>query len=207
VDLEWYGAGKYGYDAAGVTITFNESIFECGEAAGGRRVVCADGGVLPMPAGEVAVLGMVLADEIPQTGGDHSLVYSAVLDSDADPANDWVFVPPFDMDYFQGTDRWYQVLYDHIADSWRLVVTQLSPDGGIGTASEASTVRAVVEGDTVVFFISMEEFPAAEPGYRLTAFGHDGLFSESDRGGDVSGRLPNEPPLPLERGTVPVSPG
>jgi hypothetical protein len=43
----------------------------------------------------------------------------------------------------------------------------------------------------------MSEFPAAEPAFRLTAFGHDGRFSESDRGGDVSGVDPAEPPVPV----------
>ncbi len=57
----------------------------------------------------------------------------------------------------------------------------------------------VIEGDTIGFFISAEEFPSADPGYRLTAFGHDGFYSSSDRGGDVTGEDPTEPVLRITR--------
>ena len=50
-----------------------------------------------------------------------------------------------------------------------------------------------------MFFISADEFSSPDPGYRLTAFGHDGFFSPSDRGGDVTGENPTEPLLRIER--------
>lgn len=197
IDLESYGAGKYGYADGDVTITFNESIVECGDRTEDYVVACAADGVQEMPAGEVGVFHMDLAGDVPLGGLDHSLIYSLVLDSDADSANDWVFNPPFDWDFFQGADRWYQLFYDHRDDSWHLTVTQLTATGQIPGSTEPSTVRAVVEDDTVTFFVSMSEFSSAAPTYRLTAFGHDGNFSESDRGGDVSGSNPTEPLTPI----------
>jgi len=56
-----------------------------------------------------------------------------------------------------------------------------------------SAARVVVQGDTIVFFIPASEFDLELPPYRLTSFGHDGAYSESDRGADVSGIGPTEP--------------
>ncbi len=206
IDLETYGAAKYGYDLSDVTVTFNESIVECGDESDYHIVVCSEAGVLDMPAGDVGLFVMELAGDIPLAGGEHSLIYSVVLDSDRDPANDWVFMPPFDWDFFQGTDRWYQLIYDHISDEWSLTVTQLTANGEIPEVVEASTVRAVVEGDVVAVFISMEEFAADDPAFRFSAFGHDGFFTESTRGGDVSGSDPTEPPIPIGAEVFEASP-
>ncbi len=206
IDIGDYGAGKYTYGDFDVRITFNESIIECGEVAPDHVVACSAEGVLDMPAGDVGIFSMDLAGDVPLSGGDHSLIYSLVLDSDRDPADDWVFNPPFDWDFFQGTDRWYQLAYDHTSDAWSLSVTQLTTDGQIPSETESSTVRAVVEGNSVAFFVSMSEFRSAEPAFRLTAFGHDGFFSESDRGGDVSGLDPTAPPIPLVGEPIEASP-
>jgi hypothetical protein len=205
IDLEWYGVQKYGYGQIEVDLTFNESIVECGDDTGDRIVVCADT-VLPMTAGEVLVAAIIVDEPIPLRSADRSLIYSAVFDSDGDPANDWRYVEPFDWDYFQGADRWYQLIYDHGAGEWFVTVTQLTADGSIPPATEPSSVRVVVEGDTVVFFVSMEEFVSATPGYRLSAFGHDGFFSETDRGGDVSGDRPDEPLPVVSDAALPAAP-
>lgn len=206
IDMEAYGAAKYGYDSLQVEFTFNESIVECGERTEDLVVACSEAGVLDMPPGDVGVFVMDLAGDVPLSGGDHSLIYSVVLDSDADPADNWVFNPPFDWDFFQGTDRWYELTYDHRSDTWFLTVTQLTPAGQVPNTTEPSTVRAVVEGDMVAFFISMSEFRSPEPAYRFSAFGHDGFFSENDRGGDVSGSDPTEPSIILTGETLEARP-
>ncbi len=104
-----------------------------------------------------------------------------------------MFNPPFDWDLFQGTDRWYQLIWDHRARSWSLTVTQLGPAGRFPSSTEPSTMRAVIEGNAIAFFVSMDEFPSPSPGVRLTAFHHDGNFSEETRGADVSGPDPTAP--------------
>jgi len=202
IDIEQYGYDKWGYGNTGVTITFNESTFECGDRGDDRIVVCADQ-VLPMP-NDVIMAVAIMHEDIPLSGPDH-LIYGAVFDGDRDAADDWVAIPPFDWDLFQGTDRWYELVYDAAAGRWSLLVTQLSPSGQIvSRGAEASSARVVVEGDTVVFFIGADEFAAARPAVRLTAFGHDGLFSQSYRGGDVSGIDPTRPPAPVPADPAPI---
>lgn len=189
IDLEFYifAKGQFGLD--GVEIVFNESVFECGDATDQRRVVCVDQ-VLDMAPGQVFIASMIMVGDIPQADPDRSYIYSLVLNSDRDGANDWRPRPPFDWDLFQGTDRWYQLIWDHRAQAWSLTVTQLTASGRIPSGIEASSVRAVIEGNTIVFFVSMEEFEASNPSARLTAFHHDGNFGEATRGADVSGPDP-----------------
>ena len=191
IDLRYHMDTRLGFDLNGVNEAYNDSIFECGVAAHGRTTVCA-ADVQPMPAGEVLVFAMLFVEDVPQASSDHSFVFSAVFDSDGDPANDWQFYPPFDFDLFQGTDRWYQLVWDHSTQQWSLDVTQV--DTSLSTGSYAgSAVRAVIQGDTIVFFIPASEFEIELPPYRLTSFGHDGAYSESDRGADVTGVDPTEP--------------
>jgi len=191
IDLRYHMDTRFGFDQDGVNEAYNDSIFECGVAAHGRTTVCA-ADVQPMPAGEVLVFAMLFVEDVPQAPADHSFIFSAVFDSDGDPANDWQFYPPFDFDLFQGTDRWYQLAWDHSTQQWSLDVTQV--DTSLSTGSYAgSAARVVIQGDTIVFFIPASEFEIELPPYRLTSFGHDGAYSESDRGADVSGIDPTEP--------------
>ncbi len=79
-------------------------------------------------------------------------------------------------------------------------MTQIGAGDSI-TAVSASTVRATIEGDTISWWVSASEFPAAAPGYRLTSFAHDGFFTVADRIADVTGANPTEPlevPVQLE---------
>ena len=170
-----------------VARVFNQSTIECG-ATEPFLVVCAPG-ELDMPEGEVLALGMTLDAPVPPADADRSFTYSAVFDSDGDPANNWVFNPPFDFDLFQNADRWYQLVWDHTTQAWSLSVSQVGADQTVSVVE--SSVRAAVSGSNVVFFVPRSE--VGDGAYRLTSFGHDGAFSESDRGADVSGVDPTEP--------------
>ena len=191
IDIDMYGYNKVKFSDLGVAIDFNESAFECGEASLTRRVVCADR-VLDMPPGDVLIAAMTLVGDVPVASAERSYIYSLVLDSDGFAENNWEFNEPFDWDLFQGTDRWYQLLWDHRQAKSSLTVNQLTDNGNV-SGTEASTVRAVVDGNTIVFFVSMSEFASDTPGARLTAFHHDGRFSEETRGADVSGSDPTAP--------------
>ena len=186
IDLRLYGGFRARFTGLGVKEAWGNTIFACGDNSGGRIVVCP-ANVEPMPeaGGDVWMFAMVFDETVPAASPDHSFTYSAVFDSDGDAANDWQFFPPFDFDLFQGADRWYQLVWDHNAGAWSITVTQV--DGSQQTALAPSAVRALIEGDTIVFFIPASEFQLDQPPYRLTSFGHDGAFSESDRGADVSG--------------------
>jgi hypothetical protein len=169
--------------------------FECGSQDNCMLVVCPDS-VLPMPAGDMVQVASMYAEDVPLADEGHSLIYSAVFDSDGESADDWVYFPPYDWDLFRDTDRWYQLIWDHLNGTWSVTVTQV--DSSQNTADVQSTARAVIWGSTINWFISGTEFPSDQPGYRVTSFGHDGYYSANDRGADVSGADPTEPLLQVE---------
>jgi hypothetical protein len=191
VDIELYDGYLKGMSGLQVQLDFNESILECGEVTDGRRTVCA-ANPLPMPEGQVFVAAAVMAGEIPQGNSDRHYVYSLVLDSDGQAGNNWVGF--LDWDLFLGTDRWYQLIWSPVDGQWRVTVTQVGPND-VTTTVTSSTVRATIEGDTISWWISASEFPAAAPGYRLTSFAHDGFYTVADRIADVTGADPTEPLL------------
>jgi hypothetical protein len=192
VDIQYSLAGRGRFMRAGILKAWGNTIYECGANDGVRVVVCPSD-VQPMPeaGGDVWLFAMSVDGEVPLASPDRSFIYSAVFDSDGEAANDWQFYPPYDFDLFRDTDRWYQLIWSHQSQQWSLTVTQI--DANQNQTSFSSAVRAVIQGDTIVFFIPASEFALEQPPYRLTAFGHDGFFSENDRGADVTGADPTEP--------------
>ena len=186
VDIDVYMVNKFDYGALGVEVNFNESIFECGDR--GEQYVVCDGSATDMPAGEVMAAGMQLVADVPLDDPDRSYIYSLVADTDSSPVNNWVFNPPFDWDLFQGTDTWWQLVWDHQAGAWSLSRSLVDGSGGISTVATAA--RVVIEGNTIVFFAPLDE--VGDVGVRFTAFHHDGFFGEETRGADVSGVDPTE---------------
>ena len=191
-DIEYSLAGRGRFTRSGILEAYGNTIYECGANDGVRVVVCPSD-VQPMPeaGGDVWLFAMAMDGEIPLASPDRSFIYSIVFDSDGEAANDWQFFPPFDFDLFQASDRWYQLVWSHTTQEWFLTVTQI--DAKQNQTEFSSAVRAVIQGDTIVFFIPASEFALEQPPYRMTAFGHDGFFSESDRGADVTGVDPTAP--------------
>ena len=171
---------------------FQEAL-PCGQDDVDGLVLCSDD-ALASAADEEGFLHvtMKLAEPISRSSESTSLVYAAVLESDGDTANDWVAQPPFDWDLFQQTDRWYQVVYDHQADRWSLVVTQVEPGPPQTQTTVPSAARVVVDGQQISFLIPRGELSGAFPTVRMTSFGHGGMFLM--RGADVSGSDPTEAP-------------
>lgn len=58
-----------------------------------------------MAPGSVYVLATIV-----KADPERHYIYSAVFNSGGDPANDFQWNPPYDWDFFQRTDRWYQVI-------------------------------------------------------------------------------------------------
>ena len=196
-----------GYDSRSETITQDEAkalyekggAYECGKddsAKGGVKVVCPTGSA-PMPAGKVYSYTMILKSPVPLADATHSLIYSLVVDSDGNVANNWKTQGAFDWDYFQGADRWFQLIWDHIKKVWLLTVTQVDAQQQTSLLT-SSTVRAIIANNAITFKIAAIAFIASVVNYRLTAFGHDGKFSETDRGGDVSNTDPTKPLEPTK---------
>ncbi len=143
-----------------------------------------------MPAGAIDRFFVQLGAPVPTNDALKSYIYSLVLDSDGDASNNWIPQPPYDWDYFQGTDLWFQTKWDHTAKTWSISGTQV--DATQATSAVASAVRAVIQNDAIMYFIPSAAIPAAKPGFRVTAFGHDGAYTVSSRGGDVSGGNPTD---------------
>jgi hypothetical protein len=183
IDLVQMGSEREAQSQADADTDFNMSTYECGEATAARVTVCPTD-VQPMPEGELFTFVMELAESVPTASTTASYVYSLAVDSDGDPANDFVPLPEFPLDYFRGTDRWYELRWDHLAGSWSVTVTQLDAAGA--RSQVPSTVRAVIEGARVTFFVAASELPATVPTYRLSAYRDDGMGTPSERGADTS---------------------
>ena len=113
-----------------------------------------------------------------------------MFDADGDPANNFQYMEPYDWDFFQGTDRWYQLNWCPVEGQWQLVVSSWT---GQMPEHSASNARAVIDGRLVVFFIPVSEFGVSRPDFRLTSFAHDGTYAPEASGGDVIGADPTEP--------------
>lgn len=189
VDLRIAGGAAAVFNAADAALHFNNAVYECGASTPEMAVVCP-AGVQPMPAGEVFMYGMQM-QAAAASDATYRYIYSVVLDSDGNTANNWQPQGPYDWDLFQGADRWYQ-LERALDGTWRLEVSQVDDNQNINRVNE-STVRAVIRGDSILFFISASEMSASAPGYRLTSFKDRGNFNFSDLAADVSGTDPTEP--------------
>ncbi len=192
-DIINHGGRRETLTAAQVAATYNNTVYPCDLDDAAMKVVCPVS-VQPMPAGDVLTFFLRVNAAIPRADATTSYIYSVVLDSDGAAANNWRFVAPFDWDYFQGTDRWYQLSWNHMTSTWSLTATQV--DASQQTTVVPTTARAVLAGDSIVFHVSASELAAAT-GYRLSAFGHDGRFTQATRGGDVTGSNPTEALLPM----------
>lgn len=191
VDIVGQAVNRLELDAAAVETMFGNTAFECGEVlSNSSRTVCT-AAPSDVPVGGMWSLTTKVDAPIPTEDRTRSYIYAAVFESDDNPDNDWRFVDPFDHDYFQGTDRWYQLIWDHTTETWSLTVTQVSESQT--TMSVPSAARVFITGDTITWYIPETELPSSNPEYRLSAFGHDGAFNPDDRGGDVTGVDPTAP--------------
>ena len=163
---------------------FGNTLFSCDESPRDMVVVCAEGAG-PMPQGDVLLLIMSLDARVPIAEPELDYIYSAVLDSDGDPANNYVASASYDWDLYQGTDSWYVIGWDPSQNAWFMNVAS--------DTVTTSNARGAIMGDLVIFLIPADEITTQRPGYRLTAFAHKGYYSPANSSGDVTGADPTEP--------------
>jgi hypothetical protein len=122
--------------------------------------------------GDFLLITERFAGPIPQNDPSWLYQYSFVIDSDGNPANNYQPSSVFPHDFWTGGDR--------IADI----------EGGKGTPfalaiyGEANNVRTTPPSGTFGYvydniigvFMPLSEFAVPNPGYRVTAFQHDGAF-------------------------------
>jgi hypothetical protein len=193
VGINWTTAFIMAFSQAARDEWHNDSYFECGTQVGDVLTFCApDAGL--MPEGDVLFGLIVLDSDIPLDPGDDIYQYGFVLDSDNDHANNFQFVPPYTLDYFQGTDLWYEVYY---YDGWQLEAIS------VGVGPIPSNARAAIIKNILVYFIPMNEISAEYPSYRFSAFGCvDGDWGSGFCNGDVSGIDATYPPIPVPQEKV-----
>lgn len=120
---------------------------------------------------------MKLAAQIPAEPDDGLVIYSLVLDSDGSPANNFEAQAPFSKDFYQGTDRWYELVYTTEL-GWYLTVDR---------GETPSDARVSIWGDHVIFFVPLSELATDAPRFRTTAFASsDASYAAETSGGDVA---------------------
>ena len=193
LDLLWLDGLITNAEYERVQEWFNDTLFPCGEMANGRLTVCG-ATVGDFPAGDMLLFAAGFDGIIPLDDPEHYLVFAVVLDGDGDPANNYQFMPPYNWDYYQGTDQWYELGWNPQMGEWFLTLRLVRGSMPVELHTDA---RAVIVDDTIVFMIPASEVDVEMPAFRITSFGHDGTYAIEVSGGDVSGENPTEPLLPL----------
>lgn len=159
---------------------FNASTFDCNVATEIRTVCITNADIA---AGPILVVATKMAGQIPAEPAEGLVIYSLVLDSDGDPANDYEATAPFTWDFYQGTDRWYELVYTPDL-GWYLTVDR---------GETASDARVAIWGDHTIFFVPMSELPSETPRFRTTAFASsDATYAPQTSGGDVTPGPPDD---------------
>jgi hypothetical protein len=184
----WF-AQPFQFPQVWLDIKMNFTEFPCNEEVNGVLTVCsptADN----LEAGEFLVFGMELEGEIPLDDPDLFYVYSVVLDTDGDPGNNYQFMPPYNWDYYQNTDTWYELTWDPYRSVWELALRDVRQGQALARHTDA---RVMISENLIYFVIPAAELETARPGYRMTSFAHDGTYAPEASGGDVTGIDPTEP--------------
>jgi len=202
-DIRWFLVHSLALVPGAEDLIFNQSIFKCSDRSP-RAVICpAD--VLPMPPGDLVAATMILDGPIPAPAqpfdpeanlpipsSDMMLVYAFVVDRNGDPTDNFNAVPPYDWDYYQGTDTWYELVGDPEYGLWVLYATDARRQ------PFASTARAVIDGDSITFFVAAEELgDLSVVRYRMSAFQTDGSYQPEVSTGDVTGADPQQELIPI----------
>ncbi|MFN0252739.1 MAG: hypothetical protein ACKV2T_38045 [Kofleriaceae bacterium] len=143
------------------------TLFPCGDTQG-RKTLCAPGATFT--AGDWVLVAAAMLDDVALADPTGRYQYAFVFDADGQPANNYQASAQFPKDFFAGTDKWYEALYTAQA-GWTLSVR----DTRIGSAQQPSNARFVIMGREIALFVPRSEL-GASPGFRVTAFRHEGDF-------------------------------
>lgn len=105
---------------------------------------------------------------------DRHFQYAFVWDRDGDRSNDYQGTPPFDQDFFQGSDTWFQ-LQKQPNQPWSFTV-QDARNGSV--RSRISKAVALVCDDVFAMLLSDDEYDELlySAKFRATAFEHGGDY-------------------------------
>lgn len=161
---------------------FGNTDYPCGRSPT-RLVVC---GGKALRAGPALVVAMRFAAPVP-LDGEHFRIISVMLDG-SPPVGGFRGNPGADQDLYLGTDVTFDLVYSPIGTrpkSWVLGGTNPLKIGTDANVVETGSV-AVIEGDTIVYFIPGREFRSPRPRLRAVAqvadisFGPQRGFASAD---------------------------
>lgn len=153
---------------------FNKQVFPCGVNGEFGYTVCPNNPP-DIEDGDWVVVGMEVEQFIPLNDPVNHYTFAFVFDSDSDPANDWVALPAFPNDYYQGTDFWIQVRYTP-GSGWSMDVQRVTDAENNVAEPVQSAAIGIISDDGVTVMVPENEFASATPGYRLNTFRHTGDF-------------------------------
>lgn len=129
-------------------------------------------------AGDYVMLVAQFGADVP-LAGSRFLQYAFVFDSDGDTGNNWEPLAAYPKDFFQGADLWYEATFAP-STGWAMKVRDVRQ----GLAEVPSGARIVFRGRQMAILIPRSELDIDRPGFRVTAFAHDGDYGL--RGGAYS---------------------
>jgi hypothetical protein len=127
----------------------------------------------PLQDGNYIAFWMSVQAPFPTADPAQRFQYAFVMDSDTNPANNYVPAASFPNDFFAGTDRWYDLTYAP-ATGWQLACKQVGAGNAVTTV--ASGARAILRGDTLLLLVPQSEFAVSNPPFRATSFAHQGDY-------------------------------
>jgi hypothetical protein len=198
VNIDRWFAQPMDFSQVVLDTKLNFTDFPCNEQVDGVLTVC-ESTAGDIEEGELLVFGMEFGEEIPLADPGLFYVYSVVLDTDGDPVNNFQFVPPYDWDFYQNTDTWYQLMWSPFDGAWTLSLTDFRQGEPIALHTDA---RAMLSGNLIYFLIPGDELEATRPSYRMTSFAHDGTYAPQASGGDVTGNDPTEPLMQMPENAI-----
>jgi uncharacterized membrane protein len=130
---------------------------------------------VPMGADSYHIVHLEVQTDVAVIPADPLLLYeyNFAFDADRNNANNYMTTG---MNYFPGTDRWYQLTWSN-AQGWRLNVRTAITDMGSETITEVPSAACVImTGNAILLVVPASEFGVSDPEWRVTAFVHDGDF-------------------------------
>lgn len=178
-----------------------EAAFPCGEGPVGTTLCDPAAGAFA--PGEYVFVLATFGGEIPTDDPAGTFQHAFVFDADGIASNNYVPSSEYPKDFFQGTDKWYQVFYTPDEGfSLRVIDSRVSVSNPVATGA-----RLIVAGREFAAFIPRAELDGTAPGFRVTTFRHEGDYGLSGGPWDASYHPPlDEPLMPAAAGETIVLP-
>ena len=168
--------------ASGAATTEAGSLLACGPHALGETVCPV--GAEPLD-GDLLVVANVLNAPLPNESESY-LHYGFAFDANGDPTDDYTPSPSYPNDWYQGTDRAYEL---HFLPGWGFDMGARLADNSFQTPL-ATNARIVIADDVLALVMSADEVDVEAGGFRVTAMSENGDWGfSSPWTGDV------EPPV------------